>query len=354
MNQYIDEHDDIDEPAGGHEDDLLARVLDELYEPEAPAGLVRNVMNRVAAREGRPAAVFSGGVMSMAKKAMLGVAAAAAVILVVFMITGFPPVSSGTSGAIGAAKRAQAPQITASDVVTGDASAQQFLQSDEFAKLMADSNARKLLSNQAIQNALKDPAIVAAITSQGFKDMLANDLMKDALTQPALVSALKDTNFISALARDDFQTALSKGDLQLALSKVDMTASLTRNEITALFAQPGLMAALQTPAFHGGDLQPADRARLLEHGNYPGAQRRRNAARARRTSVGSRARGQGLRRIARLRAAECGVEQWTELRVVREVNAPGPKRLTGRSASKRGRPVFMYDRGPSPCGDTAG
>ena len=73
----------------------------------------------------------------MAKKIMIGVAAAAAVVLISVAITGFPKVNStGTLGAISAAKRAQTPQISASDVKTDDPSVQQFLQSDTFDRLM--------------------------------------------------------------------------------------------------------------------------------------------------------------------------------------------------------------------------
>src|SRR5262249_14300407 len=151
----------------------------------------------------------SGGMMTMAKKAMLGVAAAAAAVLVTFAIVGFPPVNGGTSGAIAAAKRAQAPQIAASDIVTGDQSAQQFLQSDLFAKLVADPNARKLLSNTALQNALKAPEIYAAITSPEFRDALSSGLVQSALASSQLNAALKDGNFIAALSRSDFRAALA-------------------------------------------------------------------------------------------------------------------------------------------------
>ena len=48
----------------------------------------------------------------MAKKALLGLAAAAAVLIAVFVTTGWPPTLPGSEGAIGAAKRHQAQQMT--------------------------------------------------------------------------------------------------------------------------------------------------------------------------------------------------------------------------------------------------
>ena len=74
----------------------------------------------------------------MAKKALLGLAAAAAVLIGVFVTTGWPPTMPGSEGAIGAAKRHQAQQMTAQDVKLGDTKTQEFLQSDVVARLMAD------------------------------------------------------------------------------------------------------------------------------------------------------------------------------------------------------------------------
>ena len=82
----------------------------------------------------------------MAKKTMIGLAAAAAVVLVTFSITGYPPIGRGTEGTIGQANRYQAPQpqMSASDVKLGDTAVQEFLQSDVFDRLLKDENARKL------------------------------------------------------------------------------------------------------------------------------------------------------------------------------------------------------------------
>jgi anti-sigma factor RsiW len=162
--------------------DALSQILD-IVGDEPPAAIVSDVMEKIAALPvRRPAARIiqlfprstSGGGMVMAKKVMFGVAAAAAIVLISVAITGFPHVnSSGTLGAIGAAKRAQAPQITASDVKTGDPAVQQFLQSDTFDRLMKDPSTKKLLSDPGFRMALSSADILSALASGDLKAALA-------------------------------------------------------------------------------------------------------------------------------------------------------------------------------------
>ncbi len=115
----------------------------------------------------------------MARKVMMGLAAAAAIVLGVFSITGYPPVGRGTEGSIDAAKRYQSEQLAAKDVVLGDTAAQQFLQSDVFDRLMRDDAARKLLSNAryreafaqiGVAKALSEDAVISALKNHEFMD----------------------------------------------------------------------------------------------------------------------------------------------------------------------------------------
>src|SRR5947207_8129932 len=84
---------------------------------------------------GRPAHVAGGGVI-MGRKVMWGLAAAAAVVLAILAVRGFPAVGSGTEATVVPAQRAQTTQLASNDVVLGDADAQAFLQSDAFDRLM--------------------------------------------------------------------------------------------------------------------------------------------------------------------------------------------------------------------------
>src|SRR5262249_49283538 len=106
----------------------LDDLLQELGPADPPADFSRDVMSRIESGRERSAGnvvPFGRKGMAMTKKAMWGLAAAAAVILAMFVARGsFPTVDRGTEGTIGAAKKYQAPQIAASDVTLGDASAQ--------------------------------------------------------------------------------------------------------------------------------------------------------------------------------------------------------------------------------------
>jgi hypothetical protein len=176
-------------------DEQVIRMLDELGPADPPASLVRNVMARISldARHQVKGRVipFKQGEMAMTRKAMWGVAAAAAILLGVFVIKGFPPVGHGTEGTVGAAKKYEAPQIAANDVVVGDASVQEFLQSEDFDRLAKDPDARSLMTDAALKpylrdarfaDALKDVDVRNVLTNQAvaaiYADSIARDLLK--------------------------------------------------------------------------------------------------------------------------------------------------------------------------------
>ena len=126
-----------DETFRSPEMDRVNGLLDELNHGDPPPpNLVREVMASV--RAGRTRGTYGGKDTFMAKKALIGLSAAAAAFIAVFTMTGWPLVDKGTEGAIGAAKRHQAQQLTASDVKLGDASIQDVLQSDVVARIMKD------------------------------------------------------------------------------------------------------------------------------------------------------------------------------------------------------------------------
>ena len=100
-----------------HRDTRLTQLLEELGPADPPPGFTRHVMARIDAAGGGITGriiAFSKGGVAMTRKAMWGLATAAAAVLVVFVIKGFPTVDHGTEGTIGAAKKYQAPQIAES------------------------------------------------------------------------------------------------------------------------------------------------------------------------------------------------------------------------------------------------
>ena len=87
-----------------------------------------------------------------AKKVIWGLAAAAVVVLGVWLVNGRPDIGGPAAGTVGVAKRYAAPQIADEDVKL-EASAQTiqaFLDSEAFARVMADPEAVALLGDPAV------------------------------------------------------------------------------------------------------------------------------------------------------------------------------------------------------------
>src|SRR5207248_8869556 len=93
---------------------------------------------------------------------------------------------------IGAEQKYQAPQIGDSDVVLGDAAAQEFLQSEAFDRLLKDPEARSLLADKSVQAQLKNVAFLKAVREPGVRDALAGQ---------ALMKVLGDTDARQELTR---------------------------------------------------------------------------------------------------------------------------------------------------------
>ena len=108
----------------------------------------------------------------MGRKVMWGLAAAAAVVLAILAVRGFPAVGSGTEATVVPAQRAQTTQLASNDVVLGDADAQAFLQSDAFDRVEAPIRRRnprelKTVSREQFFVFAFGALHPAVITSQG-------------------------------------------------------------------------------------------------------------------------------------------------------------------------------------------
>jgi len=245
-------------------DDRLSALLDELGPEDPPSTLVRDVMariNPVPTRQPAPVLRFEKG-HDMTRKFIWGIAAAAAILLAVFSIKGFPPTGAGTEGTIGAAKRYQAAQLSEKDVTLGDASAQEFMQSDTFAKLLKDPAAVKLLSDAKFVAQVKDSSVRYTLTNPDlavFIRWLRPELIP-ALVRYDVARALQKPEVIAALQAGDLAAAVQKGDLNAAVSDSGIKALLTSaNLVNALHSQvfvslvqnPQVIAALRSPVFAG-------------------------------------------------------------------------------------------------------
>jgi len=257
-------------------EERVAQLLEELGPAVPPAGLIDNVMARVSLERRKQATgriiPFNQGGIAMTRKAMWGIAAAAAVLLAVFAVRGFPPVGYGTEGTVGAAKKYQAPQIAAKDVVLGDAVAQEFLQSEAFDRLIKDPQARSLVANPAVQAQLKDLLFLDAIKNNNVRETLSNGIVlktfNDATARSALeaeIKALKsgvamtsasaalrpDTRAMVAdvLSHRDFVDALKLDAVWRALAAADFRDTMVNANLAAGLRKDAFLSAVQHRGF---------------------------------------------------------------------------------------------------------
>lgn len=270
-------------------DRRLDTLLDELGAEEPPAGFADRTMAAIRGSGNGARLVLSTGGIVMRKRLMWGLAAAAAIVLVYFAVNGFPTVDQGSEATIGAAKRYQAGQIESKDVVLGDQTVQQFMQSDVFDRLvkdpvavraLADAGLRAQIADANISKAIADPALVAwlrtyasgaqnlfamscdscqlALESADVQAALRNDAFARYVRDAGFIAALQNANIAAALARHDLDAALANASLRAALKAPDISAALQSKEFLAAIRNAqfvsairdqGLYRAIQSPGF---------------------------------------------------------------------------------------------------------
>ena len=244
--------------------EALARALDLLGSVDAPTSVMRALKEHIShagpvtgstsAGDG-PAAVLEStmattGGFVMRSKVLWGLAAAAAIVLAVFAVKGFPPSLVGTEGAIGAAKRYQAGQIEASDVKLGDQAAQQFLQSDVFDKILRDDATRKLFSDANFRALAGDAQFRNLLAGQELKGLLDTSALADA----KVGAALADQELTAALSSDELSVAFADKHFLRALGEAEFRLSLA-SELRGLTDNAALRARLQDDTAFKGQLR---------------------------------------------------------------------------------------------------
>jgi hypothetical protein len=142
--------------------------------------------------------------IAMANGAMWGLAAAATILLAIFVVRGVPPADPATEATIGAAQRYQAPQIGAKDVVVGDTSTQAVMQSETWDRIVKDEALRTLLLNDSFRAQLQE-----ALRNNDFRAQLADPRIAAALAGAAFQNALRDRGFVAAMGHARFSQALA-------------------------------------------------------------------------------------------------------------------------------------------------
>jgi len=259
------------------DDERVEALLKELGPADPPPGFADDVMTQIGqlqrVRTGRVSTLPMGGLAM--KKLIWGIAAAAAIVLGIFAVRGFPPVEQGTEGTIAAAKKYQAAQLSDKDVVTGDAAAQAFLQSAEFDRLIKDPQARSLLSDPSIRVQLANADLVHALTNADIRAALSSNVVHqifadasmraeldaalrvqmsgavraDGLRSDLVRQAMADPSLSAALSNASFRVAMSDAGFRVALMNPAMSSALNAAAFVQSLQNPGFAQALSTSQF---------------------------------------------------------------------------------------------------------
>ena len=243
-----------------------ARVTDALASlgtVEPPAAYVGQVLWRIKGQTTRGQGMRGttrrrGKGLGMAKKILIGLAGiAAAGLLVAYINGGLPSSGAGTEGTIGAAQRYQAEQIKKSDVATGNAELQAFIQTEAFDALIHDKRAMDALASPALQQALASPAVAAALASPALRQALGAPAGQQALAGPAIAQGLAAPGVQQAVASPAVQAALSAQGVQAALTNADLAKILASPALAQAFASQAFQQALASPAFQQALASPS-------------------------------------------------------------------------------------------------
>ena len=152
-----------------------------------------------------------------------------AVVIGYVAVSGKYPPKDGTQGAIGAANRYQAQQISGSDVSLKDAKIQAFLQTDVF---------HKVATNPKFRAAVTNPKFQAIAKSQGFQKLSGDPGFAEYLGK-----------YKDLLERADFDAMLTSKKLQNVAEMEKMVGLLQNKNFQKLASDPEFVALLRDPNF---------------------------------------------------------------------------------------------------------
>jgi len=218
----------------------LASLIESLGPATPPPGIVDHVLAQVSHRpHAVPPVTFERGVI-VNKKILFGLAAAAAVVLAVITYNSYPRPTEGTEATIGAAQRAQTPQMAAQDVKLGDTSAQTILQTETFDAIMKDETVRTMLQSAEMRVFLQSAAL---------RESLRQEAMLKAISDPGLVRWINDPAFTSALNNPELAYKFNDTSVRVLLTNRVFAEALRRSEFRDLFARADVRVALVSAAF---------------------------------------------------------------------------------------------------------
>ena len=253
----------------------LATLLRSVREVDAPPTFAADVLarihssssnNRVVEFARAPTPEKSSAVrrgMTMNKKVIWGLAAAAVLVLAVVGYVANPPVNQGTEATIGTAQRYQAPQIEAKDVAIGDTKTQAVMQTATWDAIIKDETLRNLLQDANFRTKLQD---------QQLRQALADADILRALRAPSVARALSDPEIAKKFSDPELQRKLADADLRLALQNQALSRALADADFRARLFDANVMAAMARPAFQNA-LRDGGFAAAMRHPAFESALR---------------------------------------------------------------------------------
>lgn len=238
-------------------------LLASLGSADAPPNLVDHVLARVSHPAApQPVSLFNRRSTpkrgeTVNKKMIFGLAAAAAVVLAVITYTSYPPATEGTEATIGAAQRAQTPQIASKDVGLADTSAQDLLQSEAWDAIMKDedlraslqdADVRAMLADVDLRRALENDAVRGALRDPSFAAYLKRGLSSDAALSEAEARKMS-AGVRAAFANESFARALANKKLAANLLNARWARALSSEAAARALRDPGFEAALRNERF---------------------------------------------------------------------------------------------------------
>jgi len=260
-------------------DDVVDEALDRLSRTAPPADLVDSVMAEVSAAESQMTAwrrwrralqgrrltnflagarvgssqrqfgrsAVHGGVV-VRNKILWAVTGFAAAALVSVFVLGYPPIGRGTEATIGVAQRYQGSQISAKDINVPDSEVQQFVQSEQFDRLLKDSVTRnalkELFGNEAMATAIASPNVAEAMASPAVREALLSRQGREAIAMPGVAEFLGGARFAENVAKVGVAEALSKEYVFQALGKTAAAEALINRSVVEALAKEGVFQAI--------------------------------------------------------------------------------------------------------------
>ena len=241
----------------------LNELLASLGRADAPPDLVNHVLARISHPAAQPVSHFNRRSTprrgeTVNKKMIFGLAAAAAVVLAVITYTSYPPATEGTEATIGAAQRAQTPQIASKDVGLADTSAQDLLQSDTWDAIMRDEDLRASLQSAEVREMLQDVDLRKGLEDSGVREGLRQaDFLRaykariSGDARAAAEARKLNARVDAAFANENFARWLARADKKLAASLMDarITKAFSSEAMGRAVRDQGFEAAIRSESF---------------------------------------------------------------------------------------------------------